>query len=77
VHLAERLTSDLDTPLAPASAPTKASNLRVEMPPGVGLHHHGVESLVDPAAWLEPVGEEAALPQFWNGQADVAYLGGE
>ena len=31
---------------------------------GVGLHHHGVESLVDPAAWLEPVGEEAALPQL-------------
>ena len=44
---------------------------------GVGLHHHGVESLVDPAAWLEPVGKEAALSQFWDRQADVAYLGGE
>ena len=29
------------------------------------------------AAWLEPVGEEAALPQFWDGQAEVAHLGGE
>jgi hypothetical protein len=44
---------------------------------GVGLHHHGVKSFVDPAAWLEPIGKEAALPQFWDGQADVAYLGGE
>jgi len=26
--------------------------------------HHCVEGLVDPAAWLQPVGEEAALPQF-------------
>jgi len=44
---------------------------------GVGLHHHGVEGLVDPAAWLEPVGEEAALPQFGDGQGEVAHLGGE
>ena len=29
------------------------------------------------AAWLEPVGEEAALPQFWDGQAEVAHLGRE
>jgi hypothetical protein len=31
---------------------------------GAGLHHHGLESLVHPAAKLEPVGEEAALPQL-------------
>jgi hypothetical protein len=29
-----------------------------------GGHHHGIEGLVHPAAWLEPVGEEAALPQL-------------
>jgi hypothetical protein len=44
---------------------------------GVGLHHLGVESLVDPAAGFEPVGEEAALPQFGDGQGEIAHLGGE
>ena len=43
----------------------------------VGIHHHGVEGLVDPAARLEPVGEEAALPQFGDGQGEIAHLGGE
>jgi hypothetical protein len=43
----------------------------------IGLHHHGVEDLVDPAARLEPVGEEAALPQFGDGQGEIAHLGGE
>jgi len=32
--LAVLLTSDLEMPLAPPSASTKASTLRVEMPPG-------------------------------------------
>ena len=54
-----------------------AAYLRFGDAAGVGLHHHGVESLVDPAAWLEPIWKEAALSQFWDGQADVAYLGGE
>ena len=44
---------------------------------GVGLHHHGVEGLVDPAMRFEPVGEEAALPKFGDGQGEVAHLGGE
>ncbi len=44
---------------------------------GVGLHHHGVKGFVDPAARLEPAGKEAALPQFWDGQAKVAHLGRE
>jgi len=29
------------------------------------------------AARLEPVGQEAAVPEFWDSQADVAHLGGE
>ena len=29
------------------------------------------------AARLEPVGKEAAVPEFWDNQADVAHLGGE
>jgi hypothetical protein len=41
-----------------------AAHLRFGDAAGVGLHHHGVESLVDPAAWLEPVGKEAALSQL-------------
>jgi len=44
---------------------------------GIGLHHHGVEGLVDPPAWLEPVGEEAALAQLGDGEGEVANLGGE
>jgi len=44
--------------------------------PGVGLHHHGVERLVNPAARLEPDGEEAALPQLGDGQTEIAHLGG-
>ena len=44
---------------------------------GVGLHHHGVEGLVDPATWFEPVGEEAALSQLGDGEGEVADLGGE
>jgi len=42
----------------------------------VGLHHHGVEGLVDPAARLEPVREEAALPQLGDSQAEIAHLSG-
>ena len=44
---------------------------------GVGLHHHGVKSFVEPAARLEPVGKEAALTQFGDSQAEIAHLGGE
>jgi len=44
---------------------------------GGGLHHHGVEGLVDPATRLEPVGEEAALPQVGDSQAENAHLGGK
>ena len=44
---------------------------------GVGLHHHGIEGLVHPAAWLEPSGKKGSLPQFWDGQAEVAPLGCE
>ncbi len=44
---------------------------------GVGLHHHCVECYVDPAAWLEPVGEEAVLTMFGDGQGELANLGGE
>jgi hypothetical protein len=44
---------------------------------GVGLHHHGIKGLIDSAAWLKPIWEEAALPQFWDGQAEIAHLGGE
>ena len=44
---------------------------------GVGLHHHGVEVLVDPSAGLQLVGEEAALAQLWDGQGEVTHLGGE
>ena len=72
-----RLTSDLEIPLAPPSAPTRASTFRVEIPPGVSLHHRGVERLVHPAARLEPIREEAGLPQLWDGQAEVAHLGSE
>ena len=44
---------------------------------GEGLHHHGVKGLGHPVARIEPVWEEAALPQLWYGQAEVDQLGGE
>lgn len=44
-------------------------------PTGVGLHSHGVEGLVYPPAWLEPVEEEAALAQLGEGEGEVAHLG--
>ena len=40
-------------------------------------HHHGVKGLVDTAAGLQPVGKEATLPQFGDGEGQVARLGGE
>ena len=67
-----RLTSDLETPLVTPSASTRASTLRVEIHAGVGLHHHGVEGLVDPAGWLKLVGEEAALPQLLLQRSNAA-----
>ena len=64
-----------------AAGPAQGLHQGVDLPrgdaAGVGLHHHGVEGLVDPAARLEPVGEEAALPQFGDSQAEIAHLGGE
>jgi hypothetical protein len=53
--------------------------------PRVSLHHHGIEGLVHPTAWLQPVGEEAALPELLlrrslrlgDGQGEVTNLGGE
>ncbi len=44
---------------------------------GVGLHHHGVEGLVEPPTRLSPDGKEAALPEFGVGAGEIAHLGGE
>ena len=41
----------------------------------VGLHHHRIQGLVDPAAGFEDGREERALPQFRDPQLDVAGLG--
>ena len=43
----------------------------------VGLHHHRVQRLVDPAAGLEDRREERALAQLGDPQLDVAGLGGQ
>ena len=51
------------------------AHLRFGDAAGEGLHHHGIEGLVDPAARFEPVGEEAALAQLGDGQREVAHLG--
>ena len=64
-----------------AAGPAQRFHQSVHLPggdaTGVGLHHHGVERLVDPAASFQPAGEEAALPQFWDGQGEVAHLADE
>jgi len=46
-------------------------------PVHIGLHHHGVEGLVDPSAGLQDGGEEASLPKLGDGQLHVPGLGGE
>ena len=43
----------------------------------VRLHHYGLKGLVDPPAWLENRGQEAASAQFRDGQWNVAHLGSE
>ena len=64
-----------------AAGPAQRLHQGVDLPggdaAGVGLHHHGVKSFVDPATRLEPVREEAALPQLGDGQAEIAHLGGQ
>ena len=45
-------------------------------PVHVGLHHDGIERLVDAPARLEDGGEEASLSQLGDAEADVAGLGG-
>ena len=53
----------------------------IDLPGGdaanVGLHHHAIERLINPAAGLEDRGQEAAVAQFGDLQVDVARLGGE
>ena len=61
----------------PGPAPSQERRPSVWRSTGAGLHHHGLEGLVNPAARLEPVREEAALAQFGNGQSGIAHLGDE
>ena len=72
-----RLTSDFLIPLPTPRAATSSSTDRVETPSDVGLHHHGVEGLVDAATGLEDRGEEAALPELGDSELHVAGLGGD
>jgi hypothetical protein len=80
--LIETLADAADLRFGDAAGPAQRFHQGVDLPggdaTGVGLHHHGVKGLVDPAAGLEPAGEEAAaLPQPGNGQGEVAHLAGE
>jgi hypothetical protein len=72
-----RLFSDLEIPLAPPRASIRASKLVGGDTASVGLHHNGVDGFVKPGARLAPAGKEAALLEFWDGQAEVAQLGRE
>lgn len=72
-HGQMRLSSDLKRPLAMSNASTAALTLRVE----IQSVPAGLEGLVDPAARLEPAGEEAALLQFGNSQGEIRLLGDE
>lgn len=63
--------------LADAARPAQHDDLPGGHAACVGLHHYGVEGLVDTAAWLGSPGEEAALAQPGNGQGEVTHLGGE
>lgn len=41
----------------------------------VGLHHDGIQRLVDSSSRLEHAREEAPAPQLWDAELDVAALG--
>ena len=43
----------------------------------VGLHDHGEQGLIHPAAGLEDRGQETAGPQFGDQQVEIPHLGGE
>jgi hypothetical protein len=69
-----RDTSDLEMPES-----TPRADQIVDRPgrdtADVGLHHHRIERLVDPAAGLEDDREERPLPQLRDPRLDVAGLG--
>ena len=46
-------------------------------PTDVGLHDHGVQGLIHPAAGLKDRGKEAAGTQFGELQREIAHLGGQ
>ena len=78
-HLVETRADAADLGfLDPAADPERPDQLVDRAggdPAHVGLHHHGVEGLVDASAGLEDRGEEAALPQLGDGELHVAGLG--
>ncbi len=78
-HLVEARTDAADLGFLDPGADAQGGDELVDTarrdPADIGLHHHGVEGLVDPAPGLEDRGEEAALAQFGDGELDVAGLG--
>ena len=82
LHLLVDLLADAtDLGLGDAALGTQSSHQGVDLAGGdatdVGLHDHGVEGLVHPAAGFQDRGKEAAGAQLGDQQVDVAHLGGE
>jgi hypothetical protein len=72
-----RDTSDLEYPRADPQRRCQISDRPRRDASNVGLHHDGVERLVDTAAGLQDRREEAALAQLGDLQVDIACLRGQ
>ncbi len=80
-HLVERRADPGDLRAADPRAHPEGRHQLVDGPGGdpvdVGLHHHGVEGLVDARAALEHARKERALTELGNIRLHVTGLGGE
>ncbi len=60
--LVEALADAAHLRFGDAARPAQHLHQGIDLPgryaAGVGLHHHGVERLVDQAAWLQPAGKK-------------------
>jgi hypothetical protein len=72
-----RETSDLEMPESIPSAATRFVDGAGGRASEVGLHHHGVQRLVDTPAGLEDQREGRTLAQLRDSQVDVTGLRGQ
>ena len=79
--LVDLLTNATHLRLGDAALGTQGGHQGINLAGGdavdVGLHDHGEQGLIHPAAGLEDRGQETAGPQFGDQQVEIPHLGGE